>query len=82
MRSWIANLRAALMSQAHRCRSFRLFFFFLALPPPPAVVRIFTQWMATGQFLNSKAASKKKDKSAVLRTLEGLLQQQYKSQSF
>jgi hypothetical protein len=43
-----------------------------------AVVRIFTQWMATGQFLNSKTASKKKDKSAVLRTLEGLLQQQYK----
>jgi len=36
--------------------------------------------MAQGQFLNSKAASKKKDKSAALRTLETLLQQQYKSQ--
>jgi hypothetical protein len=71
------------MPQVHPCRSsdfFFLFFFFSS--PPAAVVRIFTQWMATGQFLNSKAASKKKDKSAVLRTLEGLLQQQYKSEFF
>ena len=48
--------------------------------PSPAVVRVFTQWMADGHFLNGKAkAGKKKDTSAAMRTLEGLLAQQYKS---
>lgn len=45
-----------------------------------AAVRIFTEWFASGAFTLSKAAAKK-EKNAVLQTLQGLLATQYKSQA-
>ena len=51
---------------------------FVSSRPLLACVRIFTAWIAAGEFVLSKAASKKKDKNAALQTLQLLLQQQYK----
>ena len=48
--------------------------------PISAGVRVFTQWLATGLFTLSKAATKKKEKNAALQALQGLIQAQYKSE--